>query len=108
MGYQNEDILILDYKDAELISEAFKVLGHPVRLQIITILSQGERCVSNLSEITKQNQAIVSQQLKILKFANFVKADRRNRHSYYSLTRPEIIKFIDCLKNCKLNISGMS
>ncbi|MBX3061322.1 MAG: winged helix-turn-helix transcriptional regulator [Anaerolineae bacterium] len=39
----------------------FKALAHPVRLQILAVLRQGEACVCHLEVILQRRQAYISQ-----------------------------------------------
>ena len=42
------------------VAEYFNILSNPMRLQILNILGEGERCVQELVQITKTSQANVS------------------------------------------------
>ena len=81
-------------------AEILKAIGHPVRLQIIDILTCGERCVGELENLTDCQQAIVSQQLKILRMAGLVRAERRDGKAYYHLEEVHLKDLMRCLRNC--------
>lgn len=81
-------------------SEMLKALGHPIRLRIIDILSQGEMCVGDLAENLGEKQAIVSQQLKILKMVGLLNLDRRSGRSYYSLPNDNLVDLLGCIRQC--------
>ncbi len=77
------------------LAELLKAMGHPVRLQILEILRDGERCVCHLEAVLGLRQAYVSQQLIILRKAGLV-ADRKDGlRVYYRLADQAIISTLD-------------
>jgi ArsR family transcriptional regulator len=60
----------------QLQAKLFRVLAHPVRLQILTILAKHEACVCHLEALLGRPQPYVSQQLATLREAGLVQ-DRR-------------------------------
>ena len=63
----------------------FQALGHPVRLQILKILSQGPSCVCNLVALTGKRQPLISQHLATLRSAGLVTVDRQGWNNWYRL-----------------------
>ena len=63
----------------------FQSLGHPTRLKIIKRLLQGECSVTQLCEVTGEEQHRVSQLLAQLRKSNIVAARRESRQVYYSI-----------------------
>lgn len=85
----------MNYTDAEHRARLFKALMHPVRLQILDLLRDGEQCVCHLEAHLGQRQAYVSQQLAILRKAGLV-ADRRDGpNSFYRIIHPEVLTMLD-------------
>ena len=75
-------------------ADYFKALAHPVRLQILAILLQGESCVCHIMELLDKRQAYISQQLSVLKQAGLV-ADRKDGlFVYYALRDPHLAQII--------------
>ena len=60
-----------------------KALAHPVRLQIVTLLCQGDQCVCHLRALVGKPQPYVSQQLAVLNRAGLVETTRDGLHIYY-------------------------
>lgn len=58
------------------VAEVLKVLGHPVRLQIVQTLLTKESCVKNLWSCLELSQATVSQHLSVLKGKGIVESAR--------------------------------
>ncbi len=66
-------------------AELHKALAHPVRLQILDILSGEEACVCHITAILGKLQPYVSQQLALLKEANLIADRREGTLVYYRL-----------------------
>lgn len=77
----------------------FKALGHPVRLHIVRMLMDGERCVCELHKGTQRDLSTISSHLNILKNAGVVVAEQRGKNIFYSLAHPCLRAVIACL--CK-------
>ena len=70
---------------AALAAARFKALGHPVRVQIVDILSryEGEVCVCDIERQFSLTQPTISHHLKVLREAGLVEADQRGLWVYY-------------------------
>jgi DNA-binding transcriptional ArsR family regulator len=69
----------------EKMAETLKAVAHPVRLQIVNILMNGERSVGELVKALGTKQSLTSQQLSILKSRGVLKSRRNGNVVYYSL-----------------------
>jgi ArsR family transcriptional regulator len=71
--------------EAEQLATMFKALGHPVRLQIIELLSRygGQVCVCDVEGQFDLSQPTISHHLKILRAAGLVAAEQRGLWVYY-------------------------
>ncbi len=87
-----------EFKDLtfDLFAKVANAFASPKRLEIIDLLSQGERDVDSLSKETNMNFANTSRHLQILKSANIVKTRKDGVRVFYSLTNDEVIQ---CWKN---------
>ena len=65
----------------------FSTLANPTRLAILELLREESRNVSQLSEALRQEQSMVSHNLKPLTRCRFVLAKRRGKERRYSLNR---------------------
>ena len=70
---------------ANLKSEFFKALGHPLRIRVLERLSAGDRTVSELLEALAVEQSNLSQQLGVLRRAGLVTARREGPNVVYAL-----------------------
>lgn len=74
----------------ELQAEICAALASPVRLQILDLLSDGEKTASELLDVLKIPKANLSQHLAVLKDAGIVQSRREGLFQYVSLTIPKI------------------
>ncbi|MDO8500929.1 MAG: metalloregulator ArsR/SmtB family transcription factor [Gemmatimonadaceae bacterium] len=69
----------------ELISQRFRALAEPARLQILSCLRRGEMTVSELVDETGLGQANVSKHLQLLHTLGFVTRRKDGLFTYYAL-----------------------
>lgn len=68
----------------------FKALAHPMRIQILEVLSAGDKNVNELQSILGSEGSAVSQQLSILRSRNVVYGRKEGTTVIYSLRDPLI------------------
>lgn len=80
-------------QEAEEKATALKALGHPVRLQIIDLLSRyaGQVCVCDIESQFDLSQPTISHHLKVLREAGLVDCERQGIWYYY-FVRTEILQ----------------
>ena len=78
----------------EGISSLLRVLGHPVRIQILLEIGSGEACVCHLEEQLKIRQAYLSQHLMALREEGILQTQREGRFIYYRLANQELLELI--------------
>ncbi len=83
---------MLSEVDAESLSETFKILGDMTRVKIIWVLSKGELCVCDISNILGISPSATSHQLRILRGKRLVKHRKDGKMVYYSLDDKHIEK----------------
>ena len=83
--------------NAREASEFLKALSHEVRLVILCLLIEGEKCVTDLEQTLDLRQPTVSQQLARLRADNLVATRREGKNVYYSIARPEAVEVIGAL-----------
>lgn len=67
------------------VAEYFSVLGEPMRLKILNVLRDGEKCVQDLVEATETSQANVSKHLKVMLQAGILHRRSEGTLAYYSV-----------------------
>jgi len=86
----------------EKMTEILKAVAHPVRLQVVNLLMNGERSVGDLVKLLGTKQSLTSQQLGIMKSHRVVKARRNATVVYYSLKDSGIKNIMaSIIKECK-------
>lgn len=79
---------------AAVLAPAFKALGDPVRLQLLSMIASapgGEICVCDLTPAFVLSGPTISHHLRVLREACLVDADRRGTWVYYR-ARPGILR----------------
>ncbi|WP_103501858.1 MULTISPECIES: helix-turn-helix transcriptional regulator [unclassified Streptomyces] len=70
--------------------DVMRVLGDPLRLRIVTLLTRETLCTTHLVEETGAKQTNLSNHMKILREAGVVETEPCGRYVYYKL-RPEVL-----------------
>jgi ArsR family transcriptional regulator len=73
--------------DIDRVAQRFHALSDPTRLEIVRLLSHGERCVCELQQVLEAAQSRLSFHLKTLKDAGLVTDRPDGRWVYYALNR---------------------
>jgi len=98
---------IIPEQTAERVAETLKAIGHPVRLQIIALLQDGEMCVGEIVTALQAKPAITSQQLNKLKDKGVLRCRRDGTKVYYRIANRGIFKLLDCIyENCEGKIEN--
>ncbi|MCD6224434.1 MAG: winged helix-turn-helix transcriptional regulator [Deltaproteobacteria bacterium] len=75
----------IPFKELEVMSMMYKMLGDPTRLKILMALRDNEMCVCDLAAFTGLTESAVSHQLRRLRDLALVKKRREGQVLYYSL-----------------------
>ncbi|MGE5744862.1 MAG: ArsR/SmtB family transcription factor, partial [Gemmatimonadota bacterium] len=73
--------------DSARAARWFHALSDPTRLEIVRMLSHGERCVCELQDALSAQQSRLSFHLRVLKESGFVTDRKDGRWVHYSLNR---------------------
>jgi DNA-binding transcriptional ArsR family regulator len=84
-------------KDLNEAVGILKALGHPARLQIVSILRHGEACVCHLEAHLGYRQPYISQQIMVLRKAGLLAERRDGTFMFYRLADPRTVKLLDTL-----------
>ena len=88
-----------------LKAEFFKAIGHPIRIRVLELLSEGEEPVSELLAAVDVSQAHLSQQLGVLRRAGLVNARREGSHVLYSLADPRMAELLAVSRQMLLDMA---
>lgn len=78
-------------------TKMIKALANPIRLLIVDLLASGEKNVSELTELTGEEQSNVSKCLAVLKSNGIVAARKDGMNVYYSLKICCMGEFFTCM-----------
>jgi ArsR family transcriptional regulator len=81
--------------DFEHQAELFKLLGHPIRLQILDALRRSPECVCHLQAMLQKPQPYISQQLRVLREAGIIADTKDGLNVYYHLVDPKTATYLN-------------
>jgi DNA-binding transcriptional ArsR family regulator len=84
-------------------STVFYALSDSIRLEIVTYLRDGEKCVCEIVPHLKLIQPLVSRHLRILKEAGIVKCRKDGTKRMYSIVDSRIYNIVDALNSELVN-----
>ncbi len=75
--------------DAQQLARDLEIFSHPVRVQVLDILTRGKKsvCVCDIESGVPVKQPTVSHHLRLLREAGLVQSERRGQWVYYSVNR---------------------
>lgn len=79
----------------QLVSNVFKAMAHPTRIQIIKLLRDGERCVCEILPNLDSEQSNTSQHLTVMKNQGVVESRKDGSKVIYSIKNKEVYEMID-------------
>jgi ArsR family transcriptional regulator len=87
-----------DRRIYELHAELCKTLSNPIRLEILSLLRDGEKSVSELASLTTIRQATISQHLAVLRQRGVVSTRKEGANIFYKIANPKIIEACDIIR----------
>ncbi len=82
----------------KLHAELCKTLANPTRLQILNLLRDGEKSVTEIIEQTGIRQATISQHLALLRQRAVVAVRKEGLNSFYRVANPKMITACDLIR----------
>lgn len=82
-----------------------KALAHPVRIRLFEALSEGEKMVGDLVQITGEKDANTSRHLAVLRSAGLVSTRKDGLNVYYSNNMPCLIPMLSCVNQAVCRIA---
>jgi len=78
-------------------AECLKVMAHPVRLKIASVLMQGEFSVHEIAELVGATPNQTCGHLRLLQAHKLLSSERRGRTVYYRIASPRLPGIIECI-----------
>lgn len=95
--------IALDDRKFEKVAFILKTIGHPVRLKIITHLSnQGSMSVNDICEKCEVEQSLISHHLTNMKLKGILESERDGKNIYYKIKLEEVQTVINCMSKCEI------
>ena len=91
---------MLDIETLKKAAGLLKTVAHPVRLDIVQCLGDQEHAVREIQAAIGKPQAIVSQQLRVMRDRGVLTARREGTTVYYSVAHPFVLYVLDCMVRC--------
>ena len=79
----------------EALAKLFRGLGDPTRIQIIDLLLEEERCVSELVDLLGATQSRVSSHLACLRWCGYVASERVGQRVFYRVADPRVRSLVE-------------
>lgn len=87
----------MDKELAIRAAEVLKAVAHPIRLQVVEALQDGERCVGDIVDALGEKQAIISQQLNVMKNGGILSSRREGAKIFYRLENKNVVRVLSCV-----------
>ncbi len=81
-----------------LKAQLFRVLGHPVRIRILELLTDGERTVGDLQDALNLDSSGTSQHLAALRQQGVLESRREGTSVYYRIRDPRVTQLLAVAK----------
>ena len=88
-----------------LQADLCKALAHPVRLEVLDLLSKREYTVEELTKLTGSGQSNLSQHLAALRQQKLVVPRRAGMNVYYGLSNPKIADACSLIRKLLVKLS---
>jgi ArsR family transcriptional regulator len=92
----------LSAKDRSVI---VKAMAHPTRLLVMDVLTQGEKCVNELTNLAGCDVTTLSKHLTLMRRAGLLQCEKRGVNVFYQIACPCFLEFFRCIDLIKLNQS---
>lgn len=80
-----------------------KAMAHPTRLLVMEVLTRGEKCVNDLTDLAGCDVTTLSKHLSLMKRAGLLQCERRGVSVFYRIACPCFLEFFRCIDLIKLN-----
>ena len=78
----------------KLTADFFKILSHPVRIEILHLLKKGERCVCDIIEDINIEQSNLSQHLGLMKKQGIIESRKDGQKVICRIAYPSVMNVV--------------
>ncbi len=92
---------LIDMETLERVAPVIRNAAHPLRLRILDYLRREDRpcTVSEITDAVEAAQAVVSQQLRILKDQGILASQREGTCIFYRIADPSVLLLLECIRH---------
>jgi len=98
----NEKSELIDRETLERVAPMIRVAAHPLRLRILDFLDHARepQSVGDIVAVCGDDvsQAVISQQLRLLKDQGVLSAERDGTRIYYAIADRSILHLLECIR----------
>jgi DNA-binding transcriptional ArsR family regulator len=80
-----------------------KAMAHPTRLLVMDVLTQGERCVNELTNLAGCDVTTLSKHLAVMRRAGLLQCEKRGVNVFYQIACPCFLEFFRCVDLIQAN-----
>ena len=80
-----------------------KAMAHPTRLLVMDVLTQGEKCVNELTNLAGCDVTTLSKHLALMKRAGLLQCEKRGVNVFYQIACPCFLEFFRCIDLIQTN-----
>lgn len=91
--------LLPDQPERDYLSQVFKALGDPTRIQILCALTGQELCVCDLAHLLDMTESAISHQLRKLRDLSLVRRRREGQVLFYNLDDPHVTELLQLARD---------
>jgi len=93
------DVSLIDAAAASLIADAMFALSAPSRVQILGCLLSGPLAVGDITVLLGMEQSAVSHQLRVLREAGLVSAERHGKRRVYAIAGDAVRELLAAVRH---------
>lgn len=93
----------IEHEKILVVAEILKTIGHPLRLNVLQVLSnEPELCVSDIQRRLENQieQSLLSHHLIKMRDKGILKSEKKGMQKFYSIRDTSILKIFDCMDKC--------
>ncbi len=83
--------------------DIFAALGHRVRLNIVILLLEGERCVCEITPAFRQERTVVSRHLAVLENAGIIRSRKVGRRVFHQIADRRVAALVRVARRMSLD-----
>lgn len=97
-GGMKSDRQLLAVEEARSLARVLKALGHPLRVQILRVLQQGDTCLCEMHPFFRLNRSNLCRHVGLLRQAGILTERRAGSRVILHLAMPGILKAVDAAR----------